>query len=109
MILKFKDHERSIMSLDGAQESTYLRVSFILGDLLDTEHRPSAEEYRHGKHWRGRGMGYSFHLPPNELQSLDFSLKSILSDARIRLLNCTSNSHMGSEAHLSSLCIPWSY
>lgn len=58
-------------------------VSFIMGDLLDTGYRPSAEEYRHGKHWRRSVMVHTFHLPPNELQSLDFSLRSILFDTEL--------------------------
>lgn len=57
-----------------------------MGDLLDTGYRPSAEEYTHGKHWRRSVMGHTFHLPPNELQSLDFSLRSILSDTELDYL-----------------------
>ena len=47
-----KDHEESIMSLDGAQESTYLGLSSITDDLLDTGYRLIAEEHRHGDHWK---------------------------------------------------------
>lgn len=33
-----------------------------MGDLLDPGYKPSAEEYRHGKHWRGSVIGAFF--PP---------------------------------------------